>query len=271
MKKKTLKILFAFSILLFNVLMINSYAAELESKPGGTTWTVITASEAYDACTSMKSGTSSIGSGNLNPHMSTAKDYDAISVLAISQYGKCTTSSSGSPYYYSVNGYYSTTQNSSGVMNFGQYTQQNSYTPYWTFTSSFMTAGTNDYRRASLYNNRNSLFVNLIEGGNTRYNGDAGEVSALALRNNSANKCMGIINDTANFPNETGGLGRFQYWGYKDSNTAYYYYPDAYPILVKRELFGFYVGYGSGWRRYGRCVRLHNLQASAMEWLSLEQ
>lgn len=235
-------------------LPLTSLGYEVECKPGTIMWTNITASEAYNVCHQMSSGTSSIGSGALNPHMSTPQDYDAVSVLAISNYGNNATTSFGD-----YNGYYSTTSNASGVMNFGKYKAQNGITPEYTFTSGMMAHASNDSRRQSIIDAIKSGATDAVSiyDGDQVYNynptTDASiKTQMLSFRNNEANKGLGIMLADANNPNETGGLTDWTnsympngYWGYAD-DRGYFYYNAVAPVLVKRHLFGFSVGYGNG-------------------------
>lgn len=269
MKVKNVIRTLCFLMFMLTFLPLTSLGYEVECKPGTIMWTNITASEAYNVCHQMSSGTSSIGSGALNPHMSTPQDYDAVSVLAISNYGDNATTSYGS-----YNGYYSTTNNASGVMNFGTFNAQNGITPYYTFTSGLMAHATDNSVRQSI--------IDAIKTGATDavsiYDGDQGyhyyptndasiKTQMLSFRNNEANKGLGIMLADANNPNETGGLSNWTnnympngYWGYEDAN-GYYYSNTNYPVLVKRNLFGFAVGVGWNFgipTGFGRCVRVYN-------------
>ena len=262
MKLKRVYIL-ALAIIILSLCPMVSYGYEVESKPGTIIWTNITASDAYNVCQSMKSGTSSIGSGALNPHMSTPQDWDAVSVLAISNYGDSNYDSQGS-----YGGYKSTTNNATGVMGFGIYNAQNGITPAYTFTSGIMAHASNDSRRQALIDNKDTAFVSVIYDGDQAYNYYPTTDSSIqtqmeSFRNNIANKGMGIMIADSSNPNETGGLNTWKndylpngYWGYKDAN-GYYYRNDAYPVFVKNNLFGFVVANFHHWGNFGRWVALH--------------
>lgn len=261
-KKSIILIILTFGLIFLPII---SLGYEVESKPGTIIWTNITASDAYNVCQQMKSGTSSIGSGDLNPHMSTPQDWDAVSVLAISNYGDSNYDNQGT-----YNGYRSTTNNATGVMGFGIYNAQNGVTPAYTFTSGLMAHASNDARRQSLIDamNENSPFVAKIYDGDQAYNyypttDTAIQTKMEGFRNNVANKGLGIMLPDSDNPNETGGLNTWKntylpngYWGYKDER-GYFYNNASYPVFVKNNLFGFSVGSYS-WV-YGRCVCLYNI------------
>lgn len=265
MKLKRTLVLLMLSIIALTFCPLMSLGYEVESKPGTIIWTNITASDAYNVCQNMKSGTSSIGSGALNPHMSTPQDWDAVSVLAISNYGESNYDNQGS-----YGGYKSTTNNATGVMGFGIYNAQNGITPAYTFTSGIMAHASNDSRRQALIDNKDSAFVSVIYDGDQAYNYYPTTDSSIqakmeTFRNNIANKGMGIMIADSSNPNETGGLNTWKntylpngYWGYKD-DRGYFYNNASYPVFVKNNLFGFNVGghYGSSDRGYGRCVALY--------------
>lgn len=246
--KKTILATLA-TVIAVSIMPSFAFGYEVESKPGTIIWTNITASDAYNVCQNMKSGTSSIGSGALNPHMSTPQDWDAVSVLAISNYGESNYDNQGS-----YGGYKSTTNNATGVMGFGIYNAQNGITPAYTFTSGIMAHASNDSKKQALIDNKDTAFVSVIYDGDQAYNyypttDTTIQAQMETFRNNIANKGMGIMLADSSNPNETGGLNTWKntylpngYWGYKD-DRGYFYNNANSSVFVKNNLFGFGVGY----------------------------
>lgn len=57
---------------------------------GGTTWTNIDVSEAYAECESLNSATSTLGTTQLQAHLTTDADWSAMAIFSVSQYGGAT-------------------------------------------------------------------------------------------------------------------------------------------------------------------------------------
>ena len=163
------------SIILISIIMMalipNSYGA-LTSKPttktdGSNVLVNKTVSASYLLCQQMKSNGESLYGTSVKPHLATNKDWGAVSYLSNSVYGTNTTGQN-TGIEKTINGvrYYSTTGNASGVMNWGS----NPYKAFITHTAGLTTKCSTDesllgnYR--SLYDNRNTEFVDFFDTSN---------------------------------------------------------------------------------------------------------
>ena len=133
---RKIRIISLFIIISIIVIMPKSYA-KIEIKPSPEAnankvmvWTTV--SNSYLVCQQMKDKGENLYGTSVKPHLSTNKDWGAVSYLSNSSYG---TSSAGqnTGVEITMNGvkYYSTNGNSSGVMNWGcnPYKQLYSQTP----------------------------------------------------------------------------------------------------------------------------------------------
>ena len=155
---KTKKQLIVGIIALLMLLIPTISKANMEIKPGTTTWANITVSEAYEACRDLDMGGSSLGTNGLDPHLALSKDWGAVAYLAVSVSGgvTSTTTQTGPKVTVDNREYTTTTGNLTGVMDFGK---------TLTYVSSahetgLETAGTND---------KNNYRTKLIKDKNTRY------------------------------------------------------------------------------------------------------
>lgn len=254
--KKISIITIMFLILL---LPISSFATTyVESKPGTVPWVNISVSDSYDVCRGMGTTGSSIGTGSLNPHLTTNKDYNAVSLLSNTNYG-CGNNATGIAVYLNDDGtvggtrrYNSTTGNASGVMNLGSdpylsTLKSSGVSNVLVQTASLANNATNiNYAaRLSLEQNANTKFVEIIQSGQSGWGTFPINTNA---RNNEAHKGMGI------WASET-PVSATQNWG--DSNGKWY---SDCAIIIRENLFGFRVST----QRYlnhlnGRCVRRCNI------------
>ena len=111
---------------------------------GGPVWTNISVSDAYDKCQELKGKNSVLGENvgeNVMPHLLTNADHFAVSVLAISHYGK---------------GAGDTTGNGSGVQHWGS---------NWIFTAGIYEGyeDTTNINLQSIVKNKESKFVEKIK------------------------------------------------------------------------------------------------------------
>ena len=121
---KRIKIISLFVIASIIVIMPKSYA-KIEIKPAPETnankvmvWTTV--SNSYLVCQQMKNKGENLYGTSVKPHLSTNKDWGAVSYLSNSMYGT-NTRGQNTGVEITMNGvkYYSTNGNSSGVMNWG--------------------------------------------------------------------------------------------------------------------------------------------------------
>ena len=152
---KTKKQLLTGIIVLLILLIPTISKANMEIKPGTTTWANITVSEAYEACRDLDMGGSSLGTDGLDPHLALNKDWGAVAYLAVSASGDVKTKA-GPTVTVGDRQYTTTTGNLTGVMDFGR---------NYTFVSSahetgLETANTND---------KNNYRTKLIKDKSTRY------------------------------------------------------------------------------------------------------
>ena len=119
--KRKVKIISILMLLVIIILLPKSNAA-LVSKPGTSVLVNTTVSNSYLLCQGMKGvGESLYGAGsNVQPHLSTNKDWGAVSYLSNSIYGT-NTAGKNTGLKVTIGGkeYYSTNGNTSGVMNWG--------------------------------------------------------------------------------------------------------------------------------------------------------
>ena len=137
------------------LLTIKSNAA-MAIKPGITTWTNINVSDSYSQCYNLRNADSTLGSNQLDPHLTLNKDWGAVAYLAISSYG-AVTDSTGPQIWINSLGYYSTTGNATGVIDMGHcYTQTSSLKSDYESGNNYIT---------TLINNVNSKYVEKFSSG----------------------------------------------------------------------------------------------------------
>lgn len=123
--KRKVKYISFIMISILMLLTIKSNAA-MAIKPGTATWTDINVSDSYSQCYNLRNADSTLGSNQLDPHLTLNKDWGAVAYLAISTYGAV--KDSNGPQIYRGVYYYTTTGNATGVMDMGgvRYTQTSS-------------------------------------------------------------------------------------------------------------------------------------------------
>lgn len=124
MKKKITIITISLIILLILGISFSSISnAAIEVKPGTSTHTNVTVSTSYQYCYDMRSSTSTLGNNSLDPHLTLNADWSAVAYLGASAYGNVR-GASGTTVTISGSAHNSTTNNITGVINFGKlYTQ----------------------------------------------------------------------------------------------------------------------------------------------------
>ena len=222
------KILFSIIFIIIISLWSKCYAA-IEIKPSETAdaskvMVNSSVSNSYLLCQNMtKQGESLYGSTVL-PHLSTNTDWGAVSYLSNSIYGT-NTKGGNAGVEVSINGvtYYSTTGNTSGVMNWGKnYYKVQANQPLLTQTASIITK----YMSDSTGSTASSYVTELknAAASNSRY------VDIVNTGSFTVNNTLGMaLAETSGFP----GLG----WKYAAQDINY-------PIAVREGLFGFIVGFG---------------------------
>ena len=155
--KRKVKYISFIMISILMLLAIKSNAA-MAIKPNATIWTNINVSDSYSQCYNLRNADSTLGSNQLDPHLTLNKDWGAVAYLAISSYGAVTDSEGP----YSNNYYYTTTGNATGVINMGyKYTQ----------TASVPGGGFNGGSSMSnLTNNMETKYVEKLSSSNTSAN-----------------------------------------------------------------------------------------------------
>ncbi len=157
-------------IIVLLILLIPTISkANMEIKPGTTTWTNITVSEAYDACRELDMEGSSLGTDRLDPHLALNKDWGTVAYLAISASGAVTsgTTNTGPKVTVDDREYTTTTGNLTGVMDFGK--------TRWTFTSCSTETGlevesSNATCRDNLIKNKTTRYVETLPDSLTKEN-----------------------------------------------------------------------------------------------------
>ena len=166
---------------------------------GGTAWTNINISESYAECESLNSPTSTLGTSALQAHLTTDADWSAMAIFSVSQYGGATSNSPGT-----------TTGNSSGIYNVGNWTQS---------TGILSTANKNSTPYISgLFNEDGSVKKYIKQWSTTR-----AETNFVGFQDSSAQGTYGWM----------GGSAR---WGTSTSD----------PVSMKNGLFGVSVGHFYG-------------------------
>jgi hypothetical protein len=122
----------------------------IQVKSGQTTWTGISASDAYDKCEELNTSYSTLGTDQLNAHLTTNADWYAVTLLTYSSYGSKNASN--------------TTGNNSGVKNFGT---------TWTFTASLLDGVDSNSKIASLKTNTKG-YVETVYNNTNRANNKVG-------------------------------------------------------------------------------------------------
>lgn len=146
MKKKVLTTIIL--IMLYTLASCQCVKAETEIKTtiqiksGATSWTNISASDAYDKCQELNEDNSALGKtgNNVMAHLSTNADWFAVSVLTYSTYGS--------------KSHYNTTGNSSGFT-LGNMTLTSGISEEYT--------GTTNINMQSIIDNKNTKFVEIIK------------------------------------------------------------------------------------------------------------
>ena len=219
MKKKTLLIVIMFLIML--ILKNKSYAAiEIKPSPEANANSVLkntTVSNSYLLCQKMTEKGESLYGSTVLPHLSTNKDWGAVSYLLNSIYGTNTAGKS-TGIKININGvdYYSTNGNITGVMNWG----------------------VNCYQ-TGLFSQTSSLIKEYIDNGSESTAKDNVIELEKATLNNS--RFVEII-DTKNFTAaSTQGMGLMETRSWEWSNWSAAGTVIDKPICIRREIFGYYV------------------------------
>lgn len=128
--------------------------AAIEVKPGTSAYTNITTSDSYDLCYNLRNADSTLGNNSLDPHLTLNKDWAAVAYLGASTYGNVR-SKAGTNVSIEGTTYQSTTNNITGVMNFGKasYTQT---------ASIYDNIPNSSAPTKSLVNNKNTKYVETI-------------------------------------------------------------------------------------------------------------
>lgn len=155
--KSKLKYLGIIMFLLISTFTIKSNAA-MEVKSGTSSWSNISASEAYQQCYNLRYSDSTLGKNSLDPHLTLNADWAAAAYLATSSYGAVSSSQGPVVSVGGVNNY-STTGNATGVMNMGS---------HYTMTSSLI-EGYEDKGASieKIKNNLNTKYVETLSATNT--------------------------------------------------------------------------------------------------------
>lgn len=138
--------------------------AAIEVKPGTSAYTTITASDSYDLCYNLRNADSTLGNNSLDPHLTLNKDWSAVAYLGASTYGNVR-SKTGTSVVINERTYYSTTNNITGVMDFG-------YTPFTQTASIYDNISSGELVK-SLINNKNSKYVETINSNSVNLKGYA--------------------------------------------------------------------------------------------------
>lgn len=139
--------------------------AAIEVKPGTSAYTNITASDSYDLCYNLRNADSTLGNNSLDPHLTLNKDWSAVAYLGASTYGNVR-SQAGTNVSIEGATYQSTTNNITGVMNFGKASYTQTASIYDNIPSS--SAPTK-----SLVNNKNTKYVETINSNSVNLKGYA--------------------------------------------------------------------------------------------------
>lgn len=233
MKKKV--ILISIMVLFMAILTQKSYAA-IEIKPSATAsasgvFTNSSVSNSYLLCQKMTEKGESLYGSTVVPHLSTNKDWGAVSYLANSIYGTNSEGKNTGVKLENINGvaYYSTTKNVTGVMNWGA----NCYNGnLYTQTASLM----------KKYKDNVPNYENGKATSTARDNVIELEKAAL----NSSRFVEVIPTDGSNFTTtKTAGMALAETKGYPWGQWPYAGTDENYPIAIRQGLFGFDVGGGS--------------------------
>lgn len=110
------KIIVSFIMIIAIIICSNTISmAGIQVIDKATTLTNVNVSESFDLCYNLRNGDSTLGTSNLEPHLTTSLDWGAVAYLAQSRYGSNATS---------LNSYGTTsTGNESGVQDTGGYMQ----------------------------------------------------------------------------------------------------------------------------------------------------
>ena len=114
---KNKKIIIMIVITLFALIaFVHRVNAAVQVKAGTTRQTDITINTAFQYCYDMRYQSSTLGNNNLDPHLSTARDWGAVAYLGLSSYGTLR-SGAGDTVTIGETNYSSTNGNISGVLN----------------------------------------------------------------------------------------------------------------------------------------------------------
>ena len=209
--KNILKItlLAALMYIVQNIIFTQYSNAAIVIKPGTTVKTSITVNNAFQNSYDMRYPTSSLGNNSLDPHLSTVRDWGAVSYLGLSIYGTITGNASTTTNVGDTTYITTTTGNASGVLNYGEY-----WDGYRIQTRTIETAG-------------------YLEGSSSNTNS-----SKLYLSSNS--KYVDILSTTMSVET-TRGMGFSELIGY----SGYNYYPmENWPVVYKAKIVTPMNGYG---------------------------
>lgn len=156
--------IFAYATL--NVLLVNNSNAAIQVVPTTTPHRSISMNDAFQYCYDMRYQSSTLGNNSLDPHLSTARDWAAVSYLGLSSYGTVRTQNGDNIQIESRNNH-TTTGNISGVMNFGHNAALGGN--QYTYVSNRVDEHSNDKGTTTkLYLDSNQKYVDVVEfTGNT--------------------------------------------------------------------------------------------------------
>ena len=228
MKKKV--ILISIMVLFMAILTQKSYAA-IEIKPSATAsasgvFTNSSVSNSYLLCQKMTEKGESLYGSTVVPHLSTNKDWGAVSYLANSIYGTNSEGKNTGVKLENINGvaYYSTTKNVTGVMNWGA----NCY-------------NTNLYTQtASLMKQYKDEVKNGTSASTARNNVTELEKAAL-----TDSRFVEVINTGSLTTTSTTGMALAETSGYSWGNWHGIGSSSDYPMFIRQGLFVFVVGVGN--------------------------
>lgn len=225
MKKKV--ILISIMVLFMAILTQKSYAA-IEIKPSATAsasgvFTNSSVSNSYLLCQKMTEKGESLYGSTVVPHLSTNKDWGAVSYLANSIYGTNSEGKNTGVKLENINGvaYYSTTKNVTGVMNWGANCYNgNLYT-----------------QTASLMKKYKDEVKNGTSASTARNNVTELEKAAL-----TDSRFVEVINTGSLTTTSTTGMALAETSGYSWENWHGIGSSSDYPMFIRQGLIGFNVG-----------------------------
>ena len=132
-----------------------------------TTRQTVTVNQAFNNCRDLGLSTSSLGANSLDPHLSTARDWGAVTYLGLSIYGDIDTDEGSSDDMVIIDNvtYRTTNGNLSGVLNFGNRVNiaaasKKARQP--NIVSAHAYAGTSTNNTSQLYKEENQKYVDIV-------------------------------------------------------------------------------------------------------------